>query len=306
MFISFSNPEYLLFLLIIPFLFLIHFFTLRNKNKKALHFANFQAIARVRGKGLLSKNISILFLSIFLSLLLVSALSGINLHIMKKASSFSFVIAIDTSSSMDAKDIFPNRLEAAKQSANNFVENLPSHTKVGVVSFSGNSFIHQDITDNKYLLNNAINEIELSDIEGTDINEAVITCSNLLRKEDSRAIVLLSDGQITVGGLDKIVKYANENNIIINSVAIGTRQGGKTEYGISKLDEDTLKALSYNTDGNFFNASDKQELSSSFEKAMNLTEKKVAVSLTSYLVIAALIVFLIEFFLLNTRYKVLP
>jgi Ca-activated chloride channel family protein len=306
MFISFSNPEYFLFLLLIPLLFLIHLFTLRNKNKNALNFANFEAISRVKGRGLISKNISILILSVLLVLLLVLAVSGVNLHVLKKASSFSFVIAIDTSSSMAAKDIFPSRLEAAKETSNKFIEALPSNTRVGVVSFSGNSFIHQDVTDNKYLLASAVNEIELSDVEGTDIGEAVITSSNLLISENSKAIVLLSDGQINVGGIDKTIEYANKNNVIINTIAIGTEQGGETEYGISKLDEDSLKALSYNTEGNFFNANEKQGLLSSFENAMNLTEKKVAIDLTPYLIIASLIVFLIEFFLLNTRYKVLP
>lgn len=307
MYLTFAHPKYLFLLFIIPLIILIHLLTLRGGRKRALRFANFEAIARVRGIEFFSKNIVTTFLSVIIVLLLVFSISGLTLHKYADASSFSFVLAIDTSRSMEAEDMLPNRLEAAKEVAKTFVDTAPPTTKIGVVSFSGNAYIHLDITDNKERLSEVITEIEQSMIEGTDIYEVMITSTNLLRRGgEGKAIILLSDGQITIGTIDETVAYANDNEVIINTIGIGTEEGGRTTYGISKIDEDALKALAYNTGGQFFRAEDKKSLLESFKEAIKLTRKKVAMDLSSYLLLAGILFFLMEFILVNSRYRVLP
>ena len=306
MYITFAYPVYLFFLFLIPLLFLIHIVTLESGKRDALKFANFEAIARIRGIDFFSKNITILFLSMFLLFLLVMSVSGLTLHTQLSASSFSFVLVVDSSQSMEADDMFPNRLSVAKEVAMNFVDFSPMTTKFGVVSFSGNSFIEQDLTDNKRNVKSAIENIDVDSFGGTDFYEAVITSTNLLIKEKSRAIILLSDGQINVGSIDKMIKYANDNNIIIYTIAIGTVDGGKTAYGVSKLDEEVLRALSYNTGGEFFQAESKEELLGSFEDVMNIAERKVSINLSDYLIIFVIVLFVFEYFLINTKYRLLP
>ncbi len=306
MYVTFAHPKYLLFLLAIPLFVLVYFLSLKAVRKRALSFANFEAIARIKGIDLFSKNLVIPLISILIIFLLTLTLSGLTLHIQKKASSFSFVLAIDSSRSMEAEDMIPNRLEAAKQVAIDFINDLPFSTKISIVSFSGNTFIEQGLTIDKDKMKRAIRGIEQSSIEGTDVPEAIITSTNLLKNEDSKAIILLSDGQITAGRVDYAIEYANDNDVLIHTIAIGTEEGGKTSYGLSKLDEDALKAISYNTGGEFFKVTNKKDLSESFNKIMTLTKKKVSIDTSHYLLIVATFLFIIEYILINTKYRALP
>src|SRR3989344_5168936 len=94
---SFTNPSYLYLLFIIPIIIFFHFYSLKNLRGKAVRFANFEAIARVRGIDLYSKNLGILMINILIVLSLVLSLAGFTLHMQMKASSFSYVLAIDSS-----------------------------------------------------------------------------------------------------------------------------------------------------------------------------------------------------------------
>ena len=78
MIISFAHPTYLLLLMIIPFFILVHLWTLKNKKKRALSFANFEAIARVKGGDFFSKNLVIFFLSVFINKFNIANLANVN------------------------------------------------------------------------------------------------------------------------------------------------------------------------------------------------------------------------------------
>jgi len=306
MIISFTNPNYLFLLAVIPVIILIHFISLKQKRGVALRFANFDAISRIRGIDLYSKNILILTLTIIICFLLVFSISGLTIQRVMSASTFSFVIAIDSSRSMEANDFLPNRMEVAKNSAIGFVDSSPAGTKFAVISFSGNSFIEESITQDKFFVKKAINNIEVSPVGGTDLYEAILTSTNLLSSEEYGSVILLSDGQINIGELNDAIDYANENNLILHSIAIGTEKGGETAYGLSKVDENSLKAVAYNTGGKFFSAESNEEISDSFNEILNLGEKKVSFNLSNYLVLSVIILVILEFFLINTRYRIFP
>ena len=303
---TFLYPRYLFFLFAIPLLFFIHFLSLSSKKKVALKFANFDAISRIQGIDFFSKNLVMLFLNLFILFFIIMAVSGLTLHVLKEASSFSFVIAIDNSESMEADDLTPNRLEASKRMAIEFVDIVPFGTPLGVISFSGSSFIESSLTEDREIIKKVIDKIELSSIGGTDLYEAVITSTNMLVGQENKAIILLSDGQINVGSLEDVFDYANDHDVLINTIAIGTKEGGATSIAISKVDEDSLKSVAYNTGGTFFSAVDEESLSESFSNILELTERKVSIPLFSYLLISVVILFVIGFFLSNTRYLNLP
>lgn len=306
MYFTFTNPTYLFSLAAVPLILLIHLATLRISKRRALVFANFEAISRVRGVDILSKNLTTLVLSIIIMLLLVFSVSGLVLHVTKQASVFSFVIAIDSSRSMDADDISPNRLEAAKQTSISFIDNSPGSTKIAIVSFSGNTFINVGLTDNKEELKAVVASIEKNPIEGTDIYEVILTSTNLLMNQEGKSIVLLGDGQFNVGNLQEAIKYANDNDVIINTIGLGTLAGGKTSYGTSKLEEETLKGLAYNTGGVYLNAQNKQGLADSFGEILKASQRKVSINLSGYFIFAAIIVFILNYLLINTRYRGFP
>lgn len=297
--ISFTHPFYLLFLFGIPILIFFHFFGLKNLKGRGLKFANFEAIARVKGIDLYSKNILLLIFNILFIVLLVLALSGLVIHKEVNASSFSFVIAIDNSESMSAVDISPNRLEAAKETAIEFVDSLAFESYVAILSFSGDSQMEQGLTKNKQEIRYAIENIEISDIRGTDVLEAVSNSVDLLNKEKNKAIILLSDGQINVGGVDEVIDYAKFNGVLIHTISVGSVEGGETSYGFSKLDEDSLKSLAYNTQGKYFNADNKEELRTSFSEISGNTRKLGDIDLSYYLIMIVIILFIIKQFLMS-------
>lgn len=297
--ISFTHPIYLLFLFGIPILIFFHFFGLKNLRGRSLKFANFEAIARVKGIDLYSKNILLLIFNVIFIILLVFALSGLTINKEVDASSFSFVIAIDNSESMSAVDLLPNRLEVAKETAINFVDSLPFESYVAILSFSGSSKIEQLLTKNKQEIEYAIENIEISEVKGTDIFEAISNSIKLLDKEKNKAIILLSDGQINIGKINEAIDYARFNEVLIHTISIGSVEGGETSYGFSKLDEDSLKSLAYNTDGKYFNVNNKEELSNSFSQVSETTRKLGSINLSPYLIMVLIILFIIEQFLIS-------
>ena len=299
---SFTHAQYLFLLFLIPFFFMIHFFSLQNRKKVALRFANFDAISRIRGIDFFSKNIVILFLNLLIILLLILSISGLSVQVTKEASSFSFVIAVDTSESMLADDFSPNRITAAKEIAKDFIDLIPQGGRIGVVSFSGNAYIEQDMSDDKIEIKNSINRIETKAWGGTDLYEAVITSSNILKEEENKAVILLSDGQINVGNLNDIIEYSQKKEVLIHTIAVGTEEGGNTPYAISRLDKDSLSALSYNTGAKSFLAENREELLNSFSEVLDVTERKVNIKMANYLTLLVIFLFSFEVFLLNTRY----
>lgn len=304
--ISFTHPYYLFLLVVVPLIIFIHFISLRHKGGYALRFANYEAISKIRGIDLYSKNIFILILTMLISVLLVFSLSGFTIQRTMSASSFSFVIAIDSSTSMEADDMFPDRITVAKNTALNFIDIVPAGTRFGIVSFSGNALIEQGMSGEKSLIKNAINNIGLSLISGTDLYEGIITSTNLLISEDAGAVILLSDGQINVGDLDDAIEYANINDVLVHSIAIGTQEGGQTSYGLSKVDEDSLKAVAFNTNGKFFKATNSDELMNSFNDILEYEVRNVSFNLSRHFLVVALLLFILEYVLINTRYRIFP
>ncbi len=296
---GFTSLSYLWLLFLIPVLVFFHFHKLRNIKDKSLKFANFGAIAKIKGIDLYSKNIINLILNVLMIVSLVFALSGLTWYREQGVSSFSFVIVIDASESMGATDLEPNRLSVAKQTSMDFVDSLPSQTRIGVVSFSGNAFIEQELVTNKQQVKTAINSIELTNFGGTDVYEAVSISASMLDDEENKAIILLSDGQINVGDLYNVLENVKLKKIIIHAFGIGTKEGGKTSYGMSKLDEDSLTSLAYSSNGQFFKVNSKADMTSAFSQISPLTVREVGINLGIYFILITLGLFIVQQFLLD-------
>jgi Ca-activated chloride channel family protein len=207
---------------------------------------------------------------------------------------------------MEATDFLFFLLSVAKEVSKIFVDSAPIGVKVGVISFSGSSKIEQDVTERKDEIRRAIDGIEIGSYGGTDIYEAVLTSNNLLKLEEHKAAIILSDGRINVGSIDEAVDFANGNGMLVHSIGMGTIEGGETEYSYSKLDEDSLKSISYNTRGNYAHGINKTALSRAFLDIYDLTEKKVSIALVDYLVLLGLVLLIIIYLFSNTRFVTLP
>ena len=307
--ITFTHPYYLLLLFSIPILVITHFLSIRYTSKKALKFANFPAIEKITGEKLITKNTTILVTRSIILILAIMAAAGSTLVINKQTTNTDFVLAIDASSSMLATDYSPNRLEAAKQAALSFISNLPSNTPIAIVSFAGTSFVDSQLTDDHSKAKAAINNIEAKRVGGTDIGGAIINSANLLSSsKNSKAVILLTDGRSNVGqSLEEAIEYANDNKITVNTIGIGTAAGGQiTEDILLTLDEETIKNIAIKTSGKYIFAEDSNQLSDAYLTLLDLSTGKVPINLSIIFLISAIILLLVEWGLINTRYKILP
>ena len=315
--INFTNIYYLWLLVSIPLLIITHFFVLGYLKRRAVKFANFEAIKRVTGTKFdlkntrtISKNMFLLIVRIFVLLLLIFSVAGPVLWYSGQSSEFDFVIAIDASSSMLADDFTSYRLDAARKASSLFVESINVRTNVGIVSFAGTSFVDQDLTNNLKNAEEAINNIRIKKSGGTDIGGAITTSSNiLLREENARVIILLTDGQSTVGtSIDEAIEYANKNYITINTIGIGTEEGGTFIKGdlLSKLDEPTLIEIAQKTGGKYYKAENEEGLANAFDDISSSAEEKIPIDLSMGFMMTALALLFLEWGMINTKYRTLP
>ncbi len=313
--ITFISPDYLWLLFIVPFLILTHFYGLKFSRKKAMQFSNFEALARVTGGNRLSMNLPILFLRFFVLLSLIFALSGPIFWYTGEGGEFNFVITIDSSGSMMADDFQPNRLEAAKKAAIEFVDSVPDQSKVALLSFSGTSFVKSSLTDKFEELKEKIQEVRVEYSSGTAVGDAIISSSNILLEEEAgvgdrgRVVVLLTDGQSNVGTvIEKAINYANDKFVTVNTIGLATQEGGKFEgiEAISKLDSDSLSSIARNTGGNFYRAESNDELVAAYREIAKTSKKKMPVKLALWLIILTFIALAIEWMIVNTKFRSVP
>jgi Ca-activated chloride channel family protein len=310
--VTFANPLYLWFLIAIPLMVLAHFISLKFTMRKALKFANFPAIEYVTGKRILSKNYLLLLIRLVILFLLILAVSGVVLWYEGETSEMDFMLAIDSSGSMLAKDYEPNRLESAKSAALSFVNSLPEHTEVGVLSFAGVSFVKQRPTSDMSKVSRSIQNISIELAGGTAIGSAIISSVNLFREPGkTKAVVLLTDGQNNVGpSVEEAIKYANENHVTVHTIGIGTEEGGElidiNLTFVSKLDSETLKIIANQTDGRYYEAKNESELSEIYEDIALLGVKKISINLSLVFLIIAVILLFVEWGMINTKYRTLP
>ncbi len=308
--ITFVNPQYLWMLFIVPFLVLTHFYGLKFSRKKAIKFANFEALARVSGGHKLSMNLPLLLLRFFTLLFLILALSFPILWYMGEGGDFNFVIAIDSSGSMLADDFSPNRLDAAKAAAIGFVDRVPEGSKLALMGFSGTPFIKSTLTDDFEKIRQGIDDIKLEYSSGTAVGDSIIAATNvLLESEKARVIVLLTDGQSNVGiVIEKAINYANDNFVTVNTIGMATKAGGRFSgiEAISVLDEDSLRKISANTGGAFYKAESNEDVITAYREIAQISKKKMPIKLSLWLIIFTFITLAIEWVIVNTKFRSIP
>ena len=197
------------------------------------------------------------------------------------------VLVLDTSSSMLAEDFKPNRLEAVKDAAKEFIKNR-SGDRIGLLVFGKDTFIQCPLTIDYSVLNNLLSEVTVMEpkYDGTAIGVAIANGVNRLRNSDSesKVIILLSDGSNNVGSIDPIsaAKIAKEYNIKVYTIGAGTNQSITQIPGRgfvrNEIDEDTLKGIAEVTNAKYFRATDKKSLSGIYKEIDNLEKSEITVS----------------------------
>jgi Ca-activated chloride channel family protein len=309
--ITFLNIHFLWALFAIPLMVALHFYLLKYTRRRAVLFANFDALKRVTGSMVLSKNITILITRVLIILFLTLSAAGMTIWTEGPGSDFNYVIAVDSSSSMLADDFTPNRLAVAKDTAVDFVQALNADVNIGVVSFSGISKVETALNNDRGAVEEVITNLETSSTGGTDISGAIATSVNILMTEydKARGIVLLTDGQHTVGGpIEEGINYAAQNHVSVHTIGIATEKGGAFELTqlLSTIDEATLQKISDNTGGSFFRVGSKGEMAKAFSEIVTLSEQNIPHQLRLIFLVVGLLLLFAEWTLLSTRFKMLP
>lgn len=230
------------------------------------------------------------------------------------------MLVVDISQSMQIEDFTPNRLEAAKNVAKDFIDGR-LQDRIGIVIFSGDAYSLSPLTTDYDLLKSYISDINFEMIEnrGTAIGSALAVATNRMTETDSKTkvCILLSDGDNTAGNIDPITaaKLAAAYDIKTYTIAIG-KEGkvplGKDFFGRPRmventLDETTLREIAKIGNGQFFRASDNAALENVFqlidqyEKAeIKETRYKDTTDFYRNYLMWAMVLFLVWLFFKNT------
>jgi Ca-activated chloride channel family protein len=237
------------------------------------------------------------------------------------------VMAIDVSSSMLAQDLKPNRLTALKWVASSFVDDRVSD-RIGLVIYAGESYTKTPITSDRSIVKSALAAIRFEGLieDGTAIGMGLATAVNRLKdsRAKSKVIILLTDGVNNSGFIDPKIasELAVEYQIKTYTIGLGSNgrarapvgllPNGKFQYGMTKveIDEDLLKEIAEKTGGLYFRATDNKKLEEIYGE-INKLEKTEIEEFKYYnynekfrpLVLLALVLILIEWFLKNTLFR---
>ena len=273
---EFTQPHFLWLLLIVPLLAIRYLFV-RKKDSATLTLSStrsFKPTILSRLKPLLH-----ILRLLAISALIVALARPRNVSVSSRVNTnkgIDIVMAIDVSASMLAKDLKPNRLEALKVVAIDFVNKRPND-RIGIVVYAGESFTQTPITSDKRIVKNTIRKIKWGQMDGgTAIGMGLGSAVNRLKdsKAKSKVIILLTDGVNNTGFVDPKTATELAKGLGIKTYTIGIGTNGTAPFPVAKdmsgklifqdakveIDEELLKYIAQETGGKYFRATDNSKL----------------------------------------------
>ena len=326
----FANPHYLyLLLLLIP---LIAWYILKQRKKQAsMQVSTMQAFDK---PGATTVKVYIRHLPFVLRMVAVAIIIVILARPQstdnwenRSTEGIDIMLVMDISGSMQAEDLKPNRMEAAKNVAASFINGRPNDN-IGLVVFAGESFTQCPLTTDHAVLLNLFKDIHFEMIkDGTAIGLGLATAIRSIKDSQalSRVIILLTDGSNNAGEIAPVTaaEIAATFGLRVYAIGVGTRGTApfpyKTPFGIQyqnvpvDIDEDLLKQIASTTGGQYFRATDNSSLRAIYEEIDKLEKSKISVQEFSkkqeeYMPLALLVFALLIFELLlrNTFLRNIP
>lgn len=291
--IEFAHPGFFWLLIIIPLMAAWYIWkqqqlqgNLNVPTLKGFALARKSNISRFRHVGIVLRSLALAALMVALARP-QSSLSWQN----TTTEGIDIMIASDISGSMLAEDFKPNRLEAGKNIAIDFIKNRPDD-RIGLVVFSGESFTQCPLTIDHDVLVNMYADIKNGMIEdGTAIGMGLATAVNRLRNSEakSKVVILLTDGSNNSGSIPPITaaEIAKQFNVRVYTVGLGTNGYApypvQTPFGVQyqrmkvDIDEGTLSKIARITGGKYFRATNNATLKNIYDRIDNLEKAKIAV-----------------------------
>ena len=293
--VTFLNPEFFWLFLLLP-LAIVWLFWKRKQQSATLK------ISSVR--GFKTSKSFIASLKPYLNVLRLLALSSLIIALArprtvdisnqtKTTKGIDIVMAIDLSSSMLAKDLRPNRMEALKEVASNFVDARPND-RIGVVVYTSEAYTKIPVTSDKAIVKEAIKDIKYNSAlqDGTGIGMGLTTAVNRLKdsKAKSKVIILLTDGVNNAGFIEPETasEIAKEYGIKVYTIGLGSNGMAEFPYAYApngkgflykmmpvEIDEQLMKTIAKNTGGKYFRANSNSKLESIYKEINKLETTEI-------------------------------
>ena len=315
--ITFAQPYFLLLLILIPLLVAWYVWR-RDRNIASLTISGNQQLADFKRsfRHILRHILFVLRIVMLIVIIIILARpQSTDRWQNVTTEGIDIMLVVDISGSMLARDFKPDRIEAAKNVATEFISGR-TYDRLGLVVFSGESFTQCPLTTDHATLINLLREIKSGMIEdGTAIGMGIATAVNRLKDSDaeSKVIILLTDGVNNRGAIDPLTAadLASTFNIKVYTIGVGSRGTApypvQTPFGTQlrnvevEIDENVLKEISARTGGNYYRATDNTTLLNIYREIDQLEKTKIDVrefnrKIEEYmpLAIAAVILLLLE------------
>ncbi|PKV48916.1 Ca-activated chloride channel family protein [Aquimarina sp. MAR_2010_214] len=282
---TFENPQFFWLFLLLP-LAIGWYIWKRNKQQATLKISSVKGF-KISGSWLTKlKPLLFIIRLIALSLIITALARPRTVDVSTKTKTtkgIDIVMSIDVSASMLAKDLRPNRLEALKEVAAEFIKDRPND-RIGLVVYAGESFTKTPITSDKSIVLGSLKDVKYDNVleNGTAIGMGLATSVNRLKdsKAKSKVIILLTDGSNNAGFIDPKIasELAVEYGIKTYTIGLGTNgmalapvailPNGSFQYGRVQveIDEDLLKEIAKVTGGKYFRATNNKKLQQIYQE----------------------------------------
>ena len=289
--IVFANPAILYLLIIIPVI-IVYYIYRKNRSSASVRLSSLSFMENVKPgfRDYLKHIVFILRVSVF-GLLIIAMARPQSTDQWQDMSTegIDIMLAMDISGSMLARDFKPDRLEAAKNVATEFITGRPTD-RIGLVIFSGESFTQCPLTTDHAVLINLLREMESGMIEdGTAIGLGLANAVNRIKDSDakSKVIILLTDGVNNRGSIAPLTaaEIAKTMELRVYTIGVGTQ--GMAPYPVQtatgtryqnmpvEIDEDVLREIAAMTGGNYFRATDNESLLAIYKEIDQLEKSKI-------------------------------
>jgi len=300
---TFLEPQRLWWLLIVVAVVAAYVLVQRQRRQYTVRFTNLELLDQVvPHRPDVRRHVPPALFAAALGVL-VAALAQPAMPVEQPRERATIMVAVDVSLSMAANDIEPDRLAAAKESAQGFVDTLPERFNVGLVSFSSTATVVSSPTHDHQAVLSSIDNLRLG--PGTAIGEGVFASLESIRGFDENseedpppsAIVLLSDGENTSGrDIAQASAVAAEEEVPVSTIAFGSGAAMIEIDGYqvpADIDKEALEGLAEDTGGHFYEAESEQELDQVYEDiGSSLGTEVVHEEVVTRFVVAAILLFL--------------
>jgi Ca-activated chloride channel homolog len=327
--VTFKYPEFFWLLIIVP-LMIYYFITVKRKTRTRILISSTEAFNKYRPtlrQRLINLPIILRCASVALIIIALARPQSSSKASNVTTEGISIVVALDISESMLAEDFRPNRIEAAKKVAAEFVAGRPNDL-IGLVIFGGEAFTQCPLTSDHAVISNLMRDIKTGLLaQGTAIGEGLATAVARVKdsKTKNKVIILITDGVNNSGSVPPLTagEIARTFGIRVYTIGVGTKGTApypmQTPFGRQyqnvevQIDEELLTQIAQSTDGKYFRATNNKKLQSIFEEIDKMEKTKIEVTefkryTEEYLpwLLAAFILFALELLLRYTWLRTLP